>query len=209
MVDVVKSPVEQLYDHALSLMDSSDGEYYHRVSDPRWGAVQWSADLEVTGFVEYLDSVVLRDRRSFGAGKCEPVCKQHSQLLCCLEMAMALEHGEVDPFFEALKSLVKLDEARVDLVRGIRRVKPCEFSDLSVLGSELAGYVEAVSDSAELIMLLKCRFDTAGSPMTWLIEQSFVSMARSLAEYYDQLSALSGSKQVDGGESAVVSEPVE
>lgn len=209
MVDVVKSPVEQLYDHALGLMDSSDGEYYRRVSNPLWGAVQWSASPEVTGFVEYLDSVVLRDRRSFGASKCEPVCKQHSQLLCCLEMAMALESGEADSFFEALKSLVKLDEARVDLVRGIRRVEPREFSDLSVLGSELARYVEAVSDSAALIMLLKCRFDTADSPMTWLIEQSFASMARSLAEYYDRLSGLSGSKQVDGGGSAVVSEPVE
>lgn len=200
MVDVVKSPVERLYDHAVSLMDSSDGEYYRRVSDPLWGAVQWSAGPEVTGFVEYLDSVVLRDRRSFGASKCEPVCRQHRQLLCCLEMAMALEPGEADSFFEALKSLVKLEEARVALVRGIRRVEPCEFSDLSVLGSELAGYVEAVSDSAALIMLLKCRFDTAGSPMTWLIEQSFVSMARSLAEYYDRLSGLSGAEQVDGGE---------
>lgn len=209
MVDVVKSPVEQLYDHALSLMDSSDDEYYRRVSNPLWGAVQWLASPEVTGFVEYLDSVVLRDRRSFGASKCEPVCRQHSRLLCCLEMAMALEPGEADSFFEALKSLVKLDEARVDLVRGIRRVEPREFSDLSVLGSELARYVGAVSDSAALIMLLKCRFDTADSPMTWLIEQSFASMARSLAEYYDQLSGLSGSKQVDGGESAVVSEPVE
>lgn len=209
MVDVVKSPVEQLYDHALSLMDSSDGEYYRRVSNPLWGAVQWSASPDVIGFVEYLDSVVLRDRRSFGASKCEPVCRQHSRLLCCLEMAMALEPGEADSFFEALRSLVKLDEARVDLVRGIRRVEPREFSDLSVLGSELARYVEAVSDSAALIMLLKCRFDTADSPMTWLIEQSFASMARSLAEYYDRLSGLSGSKQVDGGESAVVSEPVE
>ena len=57
MVDVVKSPVEQLYDHALSLMDSSDGEYYRRVSNPLWGAVQWSASPDVIGFVEYLDSV--------------------------------------------------------------------------------------------------------------------------------------------------------
>lgn len=197
MEEEIKGPVEKLFDRALDAMVPEDYDYYLKCGRSPFKAMRWNASRDVTGFVEYLDSVDSRDGRPFGGSKCEPSCVQHESVLYCVSIAMFMQYRDVRRYCEALTSLVALDEARMKLVRVLRRLEPREFKDMRPAASELADYVDAVNRCAVSVALMSCRWDMADKPLTTLIGRAFVSNARALAEYYAQLSLMSGVSQED------------